>query len=309
MPEYTIRPPKIDDAPAVAQLMAACDEALTGESSYADALDGIRNDWSSPDFDRTTDAWVAVDRDAMIVGYESIFELEHDTAWCDGYVHPTRLDQGIGSVLLGRAITRATAATTCQRLRASIYRVEEHGHALFRAAGFKIVRHHWQMRITFDQPPPPPQWPEGISVRRFKPGDERIVYEAIEEAFADHWGHIKQPFDVWQHLKIEHDSFDPALWLLAFDGDQLVGTALCYDRDDKGWIQNLGVLSGWRKRGLGMALLRYAFEVFYERSQHTVGLGVDAASLTGATRLYERAGMRIVHQYDTYELALARSLV
>jgi len=35
-----------------------------------------------------------------------------------------------------------------------------------------------------------------------------------------------------------------------------------------------------------------------------VGLGVDAGSLTGATRLYERAGMRPIRQFDTYELEL-----
>ena len=32
-----------------------------------------------------------------------------------------------------------------------------------------------------------------------------------------------------------------------------------------------------------------------------VGLGVDGASLTGATRLYEKAGMHIFRQFDAYE--------
>jgi mycothiol synthase len=31
-----------------------------------------------------------------------------------------------------------------------------------------------------------------------------------------------------------------------------------------------------------------------------VGLGVDAGSLTGATRLYEKAGMSIFSQFDKY---------
>jgi mycothiol synthase len=31
---------------------------------------------------------------------------------------------------------------------------------------------------------------------------------------------------------------------------------------------------------------------------------VDASSLTNATRLYERAGMHITQQYDTYELEI-----
>jgi mycothiol synthase len=31
---------------------------------------------------------------------------------------------------------------------------------------------------------------------------------------------------------------------------------------------------------------------------------VDASSLTGATRLYEKAGMRVLRQFDNYEKEL-----
>jgi hypothetical protein len=34
------------------------------------------------------------------------------------------------------------------------------------------------------------------------------------------------------------------------------------------------------------------------------GLGVDSQNLTGATRLYERAGMHVALQHDTYEKEL-----
>jgi mycothiol synthase len=40
-----------------------------------------------------------------------------------------------------------------------------------------------------------------------------------------------------------------------------------------------------------MALLRHTFGEFYPRKKQRVGLGVDAQNLTGALRLYERAGM------------------
>jgi mycothiol synthase len=35
-----------------------------------------------------------------------------------------------------------------------------------------------------------------------------------------------------------------------------------------------------------------------------VELGVDSQNLTGATRLYEKAGMQIKRQYDQYEIEL-----
>ena len=49
-----------------------------------------------------------------------------------------------------------------------------------------------------------------------------------------------------------------------------------------------------------MALLRHAFGVFYQRGERRVGLGVDAQNLTGATRLYQAAGMRPATTIYTY---------
>jgi ribosomal protein S18 acetylase RimI-like enzyme len=57
-----------------------------------------------------------------------------------------------------------------------------------------------------------------------------------------------------------------------------------------------------------MALLRQAFVTFQQMGRAGVGLGVDASSLTGATRLYERAGMRVVLRFDMYEKELRNGI-
>jgi len=86
----------------------------------------------------------------------------------------------------------------------------------------------------------------------------------------------------------------------------LAGGSLCmYEEDLKlGWVDNLAVLRPWRQKGLGMALLLHSFAEFHRRGIYTVGLGVDSQNLTGATRLYERAGMHIALQSDTYQKEL-----
>ena len=66
----------------------------------------------------------------------------------------------------------------------------------------------------------------------------------------------------------------------------------------------LGVRRPWRKRGLGLALLRHAFNEFYRRGKRKVGLGVEAQNLTGALRLYESASMHVDQAYDYYEKEL-----
>ena len=69
-------------------------------------------------------------------------------------------------------------------------------------------------------------------------------------------------------------------------------------------MNSLSVLRPWRRKGLGLALLHHAFGEFYRRGYHKAALYVDAQNLTGATRLYERAGMHIVRQFDKYEKEL-----
>jgi len=100
------------------------------------------------------------------------------------------------------------------------------------------------------------------------------------------------------------DDYDPTLRFLALDGEQIVGVALCTpkpdDDPDIGWVATLGVLREYRQRGVALALLRHAFSEFYRRGKKGVGLGVDAANLTGATRLYEKAGMRVVRTWANY---------
>ena len=59
----------------------------------------------------------------------------------------------------------------------------------------------------------------------------------------------------------------------------------------------VGVRWPWRKRGLGLALLRHAFAEYHQRGVRKVGLSVDAESITGAPRLYGRAGMRVKESY------------
>ena len=84
----------------------------------------------------------------------------------------------------------------------------------------------------------------------------------------------------------------------------MAGTLCEAEHYEMGWVRSLFVRRPWRRRGLGMALLQNAFREFHERGERRVGLGVDAENLTGATRLYERAGMRVVETTIVYRKEL-----
>jgi mycothiol synthase len=273
----------------------------------------LRSDWSTPGFALSTDAWLATTPDGSIIGYVQVEIYELDQPFeVDGYVHPDAVGQGIGTHLLRLAEQRARAALTNgapnhpARLRGNIAAANTAARQLFLGAGYQVVRHFWRMEIDLHVPPARPSLPQGLGIRNFVPGqDERATHAAVEEAFEDHWEHAPVAFEEWSRRQIEREDFDPAFWLLATAGDQVVGTALCYARSpDNGWVRNLGVRREWRGRGLGLALLQEAFGAFYASGRTNVGLGVDAQSPTGATRLYQRAGMRVTEEYETYEKVL-----
>ena len=153
------------------------------------------------------------------------------------------------------------------------------------------------MRVALADVPEEPVWPDGIIVRTFRPGDERIFYDLHQETFEDHWEHNEpDPYDEWAHWMLQPPMFDPDLWLLAEQDGEPAAIEINHPRPempDVGWVGILGVRRAWRRRGLGRALLLKAFHEFRARGYEHAGLGVDAASVTGATQaLRERRHAR-----------------
>jgi ribosomal protein S18 acetylase RimI-like enzyme len=51
-------------------------------------------------------------------------------------------------------------------------------------------------------------------------------------------------------------------------------------------------------------LLLHSFNEFYQRGMFKIGLGVDASNPTGATRLYQKVGMKVAVEDVLYEKEL-----
>jgi ribosomal protein S18 acetylase RimI-like enzyme len=161
------------------------------------------------------------------------------------------------------------------------------------------------MEIAMDEPPAEPAIPSGLTLRAMVLGqDDRAVWAANNEGFADHWNFKPIPYETWAHWTVESPHFDPTLCFLMMDGDEIAGMAQCALSGAIGWVNDLSVRKPWRRRGVALTLLRNAFAEFYRRDLRTVGLGVDAESTTGAPQLYARAGMRPTRRRLIYENVL-----
>ena len=187
-----------------------------------------------------------------------------------------------------------------------MHAVNEEGRSLFQARGFSLVRYFWRMEIVLEDEPARPDVPPGFTIRPYRPGaDDEMLHALHHDAFAEHWEFHPRPLEDWLRARTTRGDYAPELWQLAFEGEELAGIALCFGSDGLGWILDLAVGASWRKRGLGLALLQAAFSALYAHGFTQVGLEVDSENETGATRLYERAGMRVTRRYATFEKRLS----
>jgi mycothiol synthase len=304
---YQIRPVTMGDLQPTVDMLNQWSKVMLGVEAFETTFVG--SDWTMPGFDLERDTRLVLAPDGKIVGYCEVWDIDepHVHVRISGRVHPAYTGCGIGSCLMEWAEERGRTAIPKAPEEARVtmaghcLSIDQPAEELFLSLGFNRIRYSLRMVIELNGMPPEAVWPEGISVRNFVVGqDESAALQAVRESFQDHWGYVARPFEAelarWKHFMETDDIFDPSLWFLAMAGDRVVGTALNYpyvdDDHEMGWVGTLGVVRDRRRQGLGLALLHHSFADFYRRGNRKVGLGVDAQSLTGATRLYERAGMR-----------------
>jgi len=296
LPEgYTTRTPAREDAEEVAALISASQIADTGETDMS--VEELLDDWHP--LDLAEEAVAVIAPDGTIAAYADVINRSFVTVSVYGYVHPDFREVGIGAYLVawGERWTRDRMPQAPENARVVVQHyinsANADGQRLLEGSGYTPVRGIYVMETGLDDAPPHPHWPEGISVCTFVPArDERLLFEAVEDAFEDVWGRPRGTFERFVGMT-ETESFDPTLWFLAMDGDEIVGATLCRMLAGEGWIDVVGVRRPWRKSGLGLALLRHALAEYYRRGTRKVSLSVDAESITGAPRLYGRAGMRV----------------
>lgn len=310
------RPVRMADVVPITDLVNAASTHDWGGPEASEQ--NVRGSYESPNFELDRDSLLVEDEAGRPLAVAEIYDHEpdHNRAFLFLRIHPRCPDRTtVAEHLLAWAGRRGALVVEHAGpglrviLESEVSGRDSELATAFERARYSLVRHSWQMEIEFQAPPQPPTWPQGISVRSAVAGqDERAVYDADTDAFRDHWGFTEGSYETWLFFKQKLSEYDPSLWFLAMDGDEIAGISLCTpsraDDQTMGWVNDLGVRRQWRKRGVGIALLQHSFVELHRRGKTSVGLGVDSQSLTGATRLYERAGMHQARQYDQYEKEL-----
>lgn len=330
-PAYTAAPLCHEDAAAVTELMAACEEHDIGEVQIE--LEDVVGDWQRPSFDLATQSVGVRDRTGRLVAYAEVYQARR----AEAYVLPGERGRGIGAALMTwtwRLAADLGGALVGQTVP------EKAGSAvgLLRAHGYRTLWTSWILELppgtdlsstlaesrsesqTGTRADPGLARPAPV-IRPMASGrDAHAAYRVVEDAFGEWPDRDPVSFEDWSAVVLERPGFEPWQLLLATepaasgagrtqgpevpehdDGD-VVGVCFVVPSRDTGWVQYLAVRRDRRGRGLARALLLRAFGEAQARGMPRAELATD--SRTGALDLYLHVGMRVKQSF----VHLARDL-
>lgn len=233
-----------------------------------------------------------------------------------GSVHPEWRRRGLGTCLARENLRRAAERIALDSaspapVLAGFAEETEVGHdLLLRALGLEPVRWFFVMRRSLADPIPDAPLPDGLEVRPLTPDQHRVVFDAEADAFRDHWA-SREPTDEDFVALYAREEFDPSLWVVAWDGDEVAGVVQGWIWTNenqtlgvrRGWLEHISVRRPWRRRGLARALTAEALRRFAAAGMSEAMLGVDADSPTGALGLYEGLGFAVHTRSKAYRRA------
>jgi ribosomal protein S18 acetylase RimI-like enzyme len=254
--------------------------------------------------------------DGEVVGWSKqnwVEELEAMSFRHQEFLHPDWRGRGIRRAMLRRAEARARCVAegmdTDKPLQLRTWLCEDEGDWIdqLEAAGHGPVRYFFEMTRDLRQPIEDRPLPEGLDVRAVPDGERRRVLVAVNEGLKDHWGGrqwTEEDFQEWLHDPI----IDPALWVVAYDGDLVAGTVLNWVHEEEnermgrkwGYTEMITVLRPYRGKGLAKALITRSMLMLRDMGMEFANLGVDTENLSGALRLYEGLGYERIKDYMIY---------
>lgn len=284
------------------------------------------SEWGVPDFDEAEveEEWQELDLSQSVVLVEddtgqlvasmTLIGGEGVTWEAFGYVHPEHQQRGLGGWIVdwseARALDRIDTAPEGYRVDVLNYTstINTAAQELLASKGYDVFKVFRRMRIDLETRPEVVVWPDGYALRPFdEERDQHAYFDAIQEAFAEHWSASPRTFESWSKSWLA-EGYDPELLVQLVNGDQVVGSVCGKPVGEAGWIGYVAVLPAHRRRGLAKRLLQESFCRFWDRGIKQVDLGVDSENRQSAIDLYLGMGMKESHSYETNRKMLRNGL-
>jgi mycothiol synthase len=291
---FTSRPLRMADVAAVTALLAASERHFVG-GSFIDEGD-VAGQWSAPSIDLAADSVGVLDGDVLVGG-----ALVDDRHHLMVDVHPDHRGRGIGSTLAPWAEARARERDLGHGEQETAV-ADAAAAELLGARGYEPVHRDWVLRMDPDVPLTRHALPSDVTIGTYTNDDAPAVHAVIEDAFAEWDGRVRRSYEDWRAVIVDRDGADPAHFRVARAGGEIVGVATVHDSAGTTWIPQLAVRADRRHQGIAQELLAEAFAAGRQRGCATGEL--STSGLTGALGLYQRLGMRIVAEFQTWRIVL-----
>jgi len=309
------------DYPKMLAVIEASKHADKVERS--ETVDDLRRNYSHlTNCDPYTDMLFA-EMNGDVIGYNRVWWEKQDEDGAllysvVGFLHPDWRRKRIGTAMLQHAEARMRQiAATHEAAGEKFFQVwanesEQCLQALLESQGYRPARYFFEMTRDIREPLPEAPMPPGLEVRPVTEAHYRPIFDAANEAFRDHWGFVERTFEEEFPHWIEDPDFNPSLWQVAWDGDQIAGMVQNfvnkaenaeYQRK-RGYTEGISVRRPWRKLGLARSLLVQSITMFKEMGMDETALGVDAENLSGALKLYQGVGYKEIRRNMNYRKAL-----
>lgn len=281
------------DYPKMAALIQ--EAAKADETGYWTTAEDIERDYRHLDnCNPEMDMLMVEDAEGSLVAYTRVgWQEDSEGQQVFGFplnIHPAYRNVELYRRLLQWVEKRAqeiAAVTTHDGrriIRAMLRNIEKEAilKSAMEAENYQPVRYMNRMQRDLSEPIEIPALPDGLEVRPVPETHYRALAVAIDEAFRDHWGHIPVSDENYQQWT-NSPMFKPALWQVAWDGDEIAAGVLNFIDAEanqqfnvrRGWTDPIFTRRPWRKRGLARALLLRSLQMFKEMDMGEAMLGVD----------------------------------
>lgn len=302
------------DLEAIAHLINTCQSV--NHLDEGTSISKLQQEFNEPSLDKARDIRLWEDAEGKLIGFAQLWipepgEVIDGSLWFR--VHPDARggDLEAAAIAWGEERMREVSAIPGApvKLRASARAENADRISLLTSYGFKPDRYFCRLARSLWEPIPEPKLPQGFTLIQF-PGeqDAEAWIEMYNQSFIDHWNHHDLTMDKFKYDLAKPDYRNDLDLIAVTDDGKFVSFCYCeisVDECDRtgrneGWIACLGTRRGFRKIGLGRAMLLAGLHRLKAAGVETAILGVDADNQSGAIKLYESVGFHNIRNSIAY---------
>ena len=229
-------------------------------------------------------------------------------------VLPEYRRRGVGKALVQKAI-ESLKERGMEIAETALDSTREVCIRLFEDLGFRLIRSSSFMKMSLDKIPFNIGENREVDMRKLDVTSEEdiILLNNLEnECFKEHFNYRPSQIEETRHWLLENPWLQwQAYFFAELEGKSVgyisIGIDEKYNREKEtlsGWINDIGVLKSFRRRGIGTALMLKGLNELKNEGLENALLYVDDENPTKAIKLYEKIGFKIVKKTQIYQKKL-----